>query len=55
MKEKFRKHANEGKKGCFMNRKKIGGLPIGPYTLAISPLGSVTAWNLSACRRLWPL
>ena len=22
MKEKFHKHANEGKKGCFVNRKK---------------------------------
>ena len=30
MKEKFHKRANEGKKGCFVNRKKIWGLPTGP-------------------------
>ena len=26
MKENFHKHANEGKKGCFVNRKKNLGL-----------------------------
>ena len=26
MEEKFHKHANEGKKGCFVNRKKNLGL-----------------------------
>ena len=25
------------------------------FILAISLLGSVTAWNLKACMRLWPL
>lgn len=55
MKEKLQKYGIQGKTGCFVNRKKIWGLPTGPWILAISPLGSMMAWNLSACTRLWPL
>ena len=39
MKEKFHKHANEGKKGCFVNRKKNLGLTYRTIVISNQSIG----------------
>ena len=39
MKEKFHKHANEGKKGCFLNRKKKLGLTYRTIVISYQSIG----------------